>query len=159
MKLTNLTSLSLLLLVLIGLSGCATLPTPDEMQSDIQGYNLPKLPKSGNAIVYIVRPSSLGGLINFKVYVDEKIPEQKKGSTKGGQYIYFELEPGDHQIISQAENKAYVNVTVQAGDIVFIHQEPVPGILFAQNKVFKLHDYEGKYHVKHLKLGRLINSE
>jgi|GEM_PF-4341455 len=44
-------------------SGCASLPSPDKMRSETAEFQLPKLPEAGKAIVYIVRPSSLGGFI------------------------------------------------------------------------------------------------
>ena len=53
------------LLSVFALFGCATLPHPDEMKTAIATYQLPKLPESGKAIVYVVRPASIGALIRF----------------------------------------------------------------------------------------------
>jgi len=97
-------SLLITFTALLLLSGCASLPTPSEMQEDIKGYQLPKLPTEGKAIVYVVRPSLLGGLVRFNVFVDDKEPNSEMGYTRNGQYIYFCLLPGDHQILSKAEN-------------------------------------------------------
>jgi len=138
------------------LSGCASLPSPEKMRAAVEGYNVPKLPEEGKAIVYVVRPSSLGGLIRFNVFVNDKEPESEVGYTRSSQYIYFNLEPGDHQILSKAENWAETNITVKAGDIVFIQQEPSMGLIMARNSIFKLQDYEGKYHVKTLNVGTII---
>ena len=126
------------------------------MRADIVGYNLPKLPEDGKAVVYVVRPSNLGGLIRFNVFIDDKEPESEMGYTRGAQYIYFNLEPGDHQILSKAENWAETNVHANDGDIIFIQQSAKMGIIMARNSIFKLDDYEGKYHVKHLKAGTMI---
>lgn len=46
-----------------------------------------------------------------------------------------------------------------AGDIIFIRQDPSMGILMARNNLFKVQDYEGKYHVKHLTLGTILKSD
>lgn len=151
--------LSVLLLSALVMSGCASLPKPEEMKADVADYQLPKLPEDGKAMVYVVRPSGLGGLIRFNVFVDDKEPASEMGYTRGAQYIYFNLAPGEHQILSKAENWAEVNVSAKAGDIIFINQEPSMGVLMARNSIFPLQDYEGKYHVKHLSLGTIIKPE
>lgn len=141
------------------LVGCASLPSPEQMRSEVASYEVPQLPSEGKAMIYVVRPSGLGGLIRFNVFVDNKRPESEMGYTRSSQYIYFNVEPGDHQILSKAENWAETNVTVKAGDIIFLQQEPTMGILMARNSLFKLQDYEGKYHVKTLKEGTIIKTE
>ena len=143
----------------IVLSGCASLPSPEEMRAATNDYTVPHLPEEGKAMVYVVRPNSLGGLIRFNVFVDDQEAESEMGYTRASQYIYFNVEPGDHQILSKAENWAEANITVEAGDIIFLQQEPTMGILMARNSLFKLQDYEGKYHVKTLNLGTIIKTE
>ena len=81
------------------------------------------------------------------------------GCTSEVQYIYFNLMPGDHQVLSKAENWAKIDVSAKAGDILFIQQEPKPGIIMQRNILFKLQDYEGKYHVKNLELGTIIKAD
>ena len=149
----------LLVAVLLSSVGCATLPPPQKMKEEVATYELPKTPEEGKAIAYVVRPSSLGTLIRFNVFVDDKEAESEMGYTRGSQYIYFNLEPGEHQILSKAENWAETNVTANAGDIIFIQQEPSMGIVMARNSLFKLQDYEGKYHVKNSTLGTIIKTE
>ena len=141
------------------LSGCASLPSPEKMKAEVLEYQLPKLPEEGKAIVYVVRPSSLGGLIRFNVFVDNQEPESEMGYTRSSQYIYFNLMPSDHQILSKAENWAETNISAKAGDIIFIQQEPSMGIIMARNSISKIQDYEGKYHVKTLSLGTIIKTD
>lgn len=145
--------------VLILLAGCATLPQPAEMQADIANFTLPKLPEDGKALVYVVRPSSLGGLVRFNVFVDNESPDSEMGYTRGAQYIHFNMTPGEHDILSVAENTARVKVKAEPGDIIFIEQEPQMGVLYARNGFFTLPDYIGKYHVKHLKVGTIIRQD
>lgn len=156
MKLINLLAITIVIAIF---SGCASLPSPEEMKADISGYELPKLPEEGKAIVYVVRPSSLGTLIRFNVFVDDKEVDSEMGFTRGSQYIYFNLTPGGHKILSKAENWAEVNVTANAGDIIFLQQVAEMGIVMARNSVFQLPDYEGKYQVKHLNLGTIIKTD
>lgn len=149
----------LALVLTITLSGCATLPTPEVMKAATATYNLPKSPEDGKAIVYIVRPAALGGFIRFNVFVDDQEPSSEMGYTRASQYIYFNLTPGEHKIYSKAENWAETLVSVKAGDIIFIQQEPSTGIIMARNITFKLDDYQGKYHVKTLAIGTIIKSD
>lgn len=144
---------------LVLFAGCATLPKPAEMQADIAGYTLPKSPEEGKALVYVVRPSSMGGVVRFNVFVDDEQAASEMGYTRGGQQIHFNLTPGEHEILSVAENTARIRVKAEAGAIVFLQQDPQMGILFARNGLTMLPDYEGKYHVKRLKLGTIIRQD
>lgn len=145
-----------LLLALTVFSGCASLPPPEKMRAEIASYQLPKLPEAGKAIVYVVRPSSFGGLIRFNVFVDGQEPESEMGYTRSSQYIYFNLTPGQHKILSKAETWAETHVSAREGDIIFIQQEPTMGLVMARNSLFKLPQDEGTYRVKNLSLGTII---
>jgi hypothetical protein len=140
-------------------SGCASLPSPEQMKAEIADFTLPKLPEEGKAIAYVVRPSSLGGIIRFNVFVDDKEAESEMGYTRGSQYIYFNLTPGEHHILSKAENWAEMNVSAKAGDIIFIEQEATMGVIMARNNISSIQDFEGKYQVKNLTLGTIIKSD
>lgn len=159
MKINFAVKLGFLTFALAVFSGCATLPSPEKMKADVSEYQLPKLPEAGKAIVYVVRPATIGGLVRFNVFVDDQKPESEMGYTRASQYVYFNLMPGDHKILSKAENWAETNVSAKAGDIIFIQQDPSMGIIMARNSLFKLQDYEGKYHVKTLSLGTIIRSD
>lgn len=141
------------------MSGCTSLPTEAEMQKDIAGFNLPKAPAAGKAIVYVVRPSSLGTFIRFNTFIDNNNPKSEVGYTRGGQYIHFDITPGKHTILSQAENLASINLSAKAGDVLFVKQTPQMGIIMARNSLSEISECEGKYHVKHLDIGTLISPE
>lgn len=141
------------------MAGCASLPSPEVMKAETATYQLPKLPEQGKAIVYVVRPSSVGGLIRFNVFVDDQEASSEMGYTRGSQYIYFSLPPGEHKIYSKAENWAEMPVSAKAGDIIFIQQDASMGVLMARNSIFKLEDYQGKYHVKTLTIGTILKLE
>jgi hypothetical protein len=158
----KLTKLSILLLGLCGaavLSGCATAPTPDAMRQAVINFDVPKKPENGMAMVYVVRPSGLGGAIRFNVFVDDQEAPSEVGYTRGGQYIYFNVTPGNHKLYSKAENWADAEISVKAGDIVYIHQEPSMGFIMARNTIYKVEEYEGKYGVKTLQLGTIEKTQ
>lgn len=140
-------------------AGCASLPPLEKMQAEVAGYQLPKLPPEGKAMVYVVRPSPLGGLIRFNVFLDDQEAVSEMGWTRGSQYVYFNVTPGAHKIMSKAENWAETLIDVKAGEIAFLQQEPAMGIIMARNNLFKLDEVTGKYHVKTLTAGTLIKAD
>lgn len=140
-------------------TGCASLPTPQEMKAAVGNYEVPHKPVDGSAMVYVVRPNPLGGLIRFNVFLNDKEDASEMGYTRGNQYIYFNVPEGDHQILSKAENWAEVNISAKAGDIIFLRQEPSMGILMARNSIMLMPEYEGKYNVMTLSEGTVIKTE
>jgi hypothetical protein len=150
-----------LIFIFIGIvlmQGCATLPSPEQMQAETKDFKLPKYPSEDQAMVYVVRPSSLGGLIRFNVFLDNQQADSEVGFTRGNQYIYFSVKPGQHKILSKAENWSEWVIDVKSGDIVFIQQDAAMGLVIARNTIFKINDMEGKYHVKTLNLGTILKS-
>ena len=141
------------------ITGCASLPSPEAMRAETATFQLPKLPDSGKAIVYVVRPSALGGLVRFNVFLNDQEANSEMGFTRGSQYIYFSVPPGDHKIYSKAENWAETLVSVKAGDIIFIQQDSSMGIIMARNSLMKLEELPGKYHVKTLTVGTVLKTD
>jgi hypothetical protein len=139
--------------------GCATLPSSEQMKAETAGFQLPKQPSSGKALVYVVRPSGIGALVRFNVFVDSQSDEAEVGYTRGGQYIYFGIDPGTRKISSKAENWAEWTIKVNAGDVIYLQQEPAFGIIMARNNIFPIDETQGKYYVKTLSVGTLIKSE
>jgi Protein of unknown function (DUF2846) len=140
-------------------AGCASLPSPEAMKAETANFQLPKAPEPGKAMIYVIRPSSLGTLIRFNVFLNDQQEASEMGYTRGSQYIYFNVPPGEHKVYSKAENWAEILVTVKAGEVAFIQQEPSMGIIMARNNVFKLEDYQGRYHVKNTSIGTVIKTE
>ena len=138
--------------------GCGTqLPSPEVLDKQTANFQLPKLPEEDKAIVYIVRPAKIwGGVVRFKVYVGFLTEEYKVGSTIGGQYIYFSIQPGRRIIFSKSENTSSISIDVVAGDIIFFKQEVNPGGFVARNSLVRIPEIEGRYYVKKLKLGSIL---
>lgn len=137
------------------LSACTNAPSREAMKEATVSYQLPQQPEAGKALVYVVRPSGMGSLVRFNVFVDNQEDESEVGYTRGAQYIYFSVAPGPHQIYSKAENWADSAINAKAGDIIYIKQEPSMGV---RNSIFKIEEYEGKYYVKTLQLGTLAKT-
>ena len=140
---------------LLLVTGCATLPSPEKMATEVSGYNLPKQSETESALVYIVRPSSLGFAIRFNVFLDDKEANSEMGYTRGSQ-IYFFVSPGKHIISSKAENWAEITIDAKAGETIFLRQDPSMGFIMARNSIEQIQELEGKYHVKKMSLGTII---
>jgi len=141
------------------LSGCASLPSPEVMKAETASFVLPKAPEPGKAIVYVVRPSGVGGLVRFNVFVDDQEAASEMGYTRSSQYIYFNVAPGTHKIYSKAENWADTDISAKTGDIIYIQQEPSMGVIMARNSVTKIDDLQGRYQVKNLQVGTIIKTD
>lgn len=154
MKNFIISSLGLLMVALV--SGCTTLPSPEKMAAELEGYSLPKQNETSDSLIYVVRPSSVGTIVRFNVFLDDKDANSEMGYTRGSQYIYFFAEPGQHTIFSKAENWAEVIVEVKAGETIFLKQDASMGIVMARNNIGIIQDLEGKYYVKNSSLGTII---
>jgi hypothetical protein len=150
---------SLIIITLITLSSCVSLPSHEEMKAEIKGYSLPVLGKKDSALVYVMRPSGLGFIVRFNVFLDGKEDADEMGNNRGVSYIYFHVTPGQHKIFSKAENWAQVDINPKAGEVVFIKQNPEPGLLMARNNIEILDDVEAKYYLKKLSLGSVYKTE
>jgi hypothetical protein len=146
-------------LTLLIFTGCASLPSPEAMKTEVASFQLPKLPDAGKAMVYVVRPSGMGGLVRFNVFLNDQEANSEMGYTRAAQYIYFSVPPGNHKIYSKAENWAETSISANAGDVVFIEQELSVGVIMARNNLLKLDEVPGKYHVKKLALGTILKTE
>ena len=154
----RLARLSLVIALSLGLGACATLPSPEIMKAEVAAFQLPKKPDADQAMVYVVRPSSMGGLVRFNVFLNDKEAPSEMGYTRSSQYIYFSVSPGDHRVFSKAENWAELLVNVKAGDVVFIQQEVNMGVIMARNTLLALDEVTGTYHVKKTELGTIIKA-
>lgn len=149
-------SARLMVLCSLLLSGCVNMPNFKQMQQDVNNYQLPKTPEEGKAMVYVVRPSLIGAIVRFNVFLDDTQPESEMGFTRANQYIYFNVSQGVHTISSKAENWSVVNINAKPNEVIYLRQDPTLGLVMAGNRLYQIDDVEGKYHVKHLSLGKII---
>ncbi len=87
-----------------------------------------KSPKEGKSLVYFVRPSGLGALINFK-YFDG---EQYLGKFNGSNYIIYECNPGEHLFWASAENREFVEADLRENSVYIIEARPMMGAIKAR---------------------------
>jgi len=80
------------------------------------------------AVVYFVRPSSYGFVINFSYFDSTRLI----GKFNGPKYIRYECDPGNHLFWARSENKDFIEAEVEAGKIYFIEAKPHTGALKAE---------------------------
>ncbi len=142
-------------ILLLVLYGCASAPSVERMQAEVAQYSLPKPAVADKGLVYVVRPSNVGMMVRFNVFLDDKEADSEMGYNRGNQYIYFYVTPGQHVISSKAENWADMPVTIKAGEVVYLKQEVEVGVMMARNSLKVLSDVEGRYLVKDAGLGTI----
>ncbi len=154
MKITHLLFLSTLLATL---SSCAV--STEKMKKETANYNLPVKAQKDKALVYVVRPSNMGGLIKFNVFLDDKERDSEMGFNTGNKYIYFFVSPGKHKIFSKAENWADVEIDAKDNEQIFVKQNTSMGFIMARNSLEIVPELEGKYYVKNAKKGVVRKTE
>ena len=97
-------------------------------------------PTPGQALVYIVRPTTYGAGIQTKVAVDGVW----KGVNRGKNYFFFTLEPGEHYFCSKSENRSVTALKLEAGKTYYIQQKIRMGFNKARNRLEVIDEREGR---------------
>lgn len=95
--------------------------------------------QADKAVVYFVRPNTMGALINFTFYDGDALIAR----FNGGKYYRYECAPGSHVFWARSENRSYVEADLAAGQIYVIEALPLMGGLKAQVQLIPL-DPQGK---------------
>lgn len=137
-------------------TGCSSIPNKDEMKKAVTGFKLPHTPKANMGVIYVLRPSALGGLVRFNVFLDDKKTESEMGWNRGAQYLYFYAKPGKHTVYSKAENWDSIDIDLKKNKATFIEQETNMGFIMARNSLKSMDEIAGKYYAKTLAKGESI---
>jgi hypothetical protein len=80
-----------------------------------EGQNIEPAP-ADKAVIYFVRPSSLGFAVNFSYFDSTRLI----GKFSGPAYIRYTCDPGAHIFWARSENRDFVEADVEAGRVYFI---------------------------------------
>ena len=129
--------LATIVLLLLSLAGCASVPMGDaKKDAELKTFT----PKPGVAGLYIYRHESFGAAVRMDVEVDGK----PIGQTAANTYFYREVPPGRHVITSKAENTDTLEIDTVAGKLYYIWQEVKMGFMFARTKLSLVGEDEGR---------------
>lgn len=127
------------------LAGCASVPMADPQQdAALKTFTI----APNKAGVYVYRNESMGGAVRMDVLIDG----QPIGQTAAKTYLYKEVTPGKHTVISKAENDATLEIDAKPGTLTYIWQEVKMGVLSARSKLSLVSETEGKAGVTESKL-------
>ncbi|WP_370476565.1 DUF2846 domain-containing protein [Tamlana flava] len=101
------------------------------------------------AQIYVLRPSSFGSAITFKIYQNEKFI----GELGPNSYLAWQVDPANGQIevISKSENYSVLSVTPEAGKTYYIKQKVKMGWIMARTDLELLSEEEAVEMLKKLK--------
>lgn len=88
-------------------------------------------PSEGKVVVYFVRSSGMGALINFKYFDGEKY----LGKFNYGKYLVYECDPGKHVFWSRSENTDFIEAELEADKIYIVDSEAQMGAIKAGVKL------------------------
>jgi hypothetical protein len=137
-------------LILIGISlailaGCASVPMGDS-QKDAELKTFPAPPDK--AAIYVYRNENFGAAIKMPVILDGKV----MGDTSAKTYLYAEVTPGAHQLVSKTENDSTISFDAVAGKIYYVWQEVKMGLWSARSKLQLVDEKTGQDGVKESRL-------
>jgi hypothetical protein len=130
-------------LVAASLVGCASVPMGDAKQdAALKTYTV----APDKAGIYIYRNETMGAAIKMDVAVDGA----PIGQTAANTYLYKEVTPGKHTVVSQGADK--LDVDAAPGTLTFIWQEVKMGMMAAGSKLHLVDATQGKKGVNETQL-------
>jgi len=118
---------------------CGPSDAHHSQRTDKDAQALPAQP-ADKALIYVIRPTHVGGLIQTKLAVDKKWV----GVNRENNYFYIVLDPGPHYFCSQAENRSLLSLVVEAGKTYYLQQKITMGMMKARNDLEVLNEEDGK---------------
>jgi hypothetical protein len=137
----------ILFLVLMSLTlvGCASVKMADTAQ-DTQAKKFTAKPDVAG--LYVYRNESMGSAIKMDVEVDGKA----LGQTAAKTYLYTEVAPGKHRIVSKTENASEIGIDAVAGKLYYVWQEVKMGVWSARSRLQLVDEATGQAGVNECKL-------
>ncbi len=125
----------------LGLLGCATAPMAVP-ERDQQAKTF--APVAGKAVLYVFRDETMGAAIKMDVQIDG----QKIAETVAHSFLRLELAPGEHAVLSKAENDSTLKLSMEAGKVYFVWQEVKMGIMIMRSKLQEVPAEDGRKRVQ-----------
>ncbi|HEX6851977.1 MAG TPA: DUF2846 domain-containing protein [Candidatus Polarisedimenticolaceae bacterium] len=135
----------LALLLLLAPAGALAADEKDEAPDD-EGYVVFTkdhplgVAEDGKALVYVLRPTSVGYAIKSFFIVDDT----PAGINRGSSYFFTQVDPGKHVFWSKSENVDALELEVEAGKTYYIQQHVQIGGFRARTKLEVLDEEAGK---------------
>lgn len=95
--------------------------------------------KPDKALVYFLRPTSMGAAIKSFVMCDDEII----GINRGKSYFFAQIEPGKRVLWAKSENVDALELDLQPGVTYYVRNSPQTGVFKARTKLDLLSDQDG----------------
>ena len=128
------------------MTGCASTSLKAPEHEDVKAKQFAT--EKGKSNIYVYRNEFYGAAVSMPVTLDGK----NIGNTGANTYIKVSAEPGNHTLVSKAENDATLNLITQENKNYFVWQEVKMGIMSARSKLKLVSEEEGKKGVNECKL-------
>jgi hypothetical protein len=125
------------IVVITATTGCATVPMATKEDS---ARMKAAAPAPGAALVYLFRNETMG----YAVHMDVTLDGRAWGQTVAKSYMVWELPPGRHRLLSQAENDSELALNVLPGGRYFVWQEVKMGIMSARSRLQEVPPADGQ---------------
>lgn len=127
-------------------TGCASVNMADATQDAERKTFTAPADKAG---IYIYRNETMGAAVKMPVTVNG----QAIGQTAAKTYLYKEVAPGKHEVVSLTEGKENkVEVDAKPGTLIYIWQEVKMGMWAAASKLHLVSAEQGQKGVKETQL-------
>jgi hypothetical protein len=108
-------------------------------------------PLGDGALIYLYRNESFGAA----VHMDVRLDGTAYGQTVAKSYMVWEVKPGNHSLVSQAENDAQLTLNILPGRRYFVWQEVKMGVMFARSQLHEVPEAQGQSGVNECELIRM----
>jgi hypothetical protein len=109
-------------------------------------------PSEGKSVIYFMRTTSLGAIMNFRFFDGKKY----LGKFKDKNYFRYECEPGKHLFWVKAENIDYLEANLLAGKVYIVESNSVMGA-FSSGVKFNILDFNDSRKMK--RVFKLMNKK
>ena len=124
----NLGKLTIGTLIGLLLAGCATVPmAPADADRQAKTFAT----KPDKSTIYVYRNESFGGRARMTVSLDGRVAGQSAPKT----YFLWNVDPGRHEISSEAENVDTLTITTEPGKDYYVWQEAKVGVWGARSRL------------------------
>jgi len=137
---------------------CLSLIAPGLVLADelmiVQEERVYAEPTEDTAVVYVVRPASLGKAVKSWTFVGQ----EPIGANKGKHYTFATVEPGKHLFWARAENTSAIELDIEAGKTYYLKQKVKMGGIKARVKLLEIDETEGRAALEKCKYTQLTAS-
>lgn len=102
-------------------------------------------PSEGKSVIYFLRTTAVGSLMNFRYFDTFKY----LGKFNGRSYLRYECDPGEHIFWIKAENTDVLKANLEAGKTYLVETNATIGAFSAAAR-FKLIDFNNEKQLKRI---------